>query len=175
MKHIGFYPVVLFGSMFLAVLFSYEPSASFRFLLYHIAAALCVLVTVSAVRGAEDLKRLAAGGGVCVLVSSLYGVYQRIQGVEVNVSYVDLDVNAGMPGRVQSYFDNPNTFAEVLILLLPLGAGADPLLQAARLPPGGLRRLRRGRAGPGHDLLPGQLGGHAPAPWWCWCFCGSPS
>lgn len=119
-KHIGFYPVVLFGAMFLAVLFSYEPSASFRFLLYHISAALCVLVTVSAVRGTEDLKRLAAGGGVCVLVSSLYGVYQRIQGVEVNESYVDLEVNAGMPGRVESYFDNPNTFAEVLILLLPL-------------------------------------------------------
>ena len=119
-RHIGFYPVVLFGAMFLAVLFSYEPSASFRFLLYHISAAMCVLVTVSAVRGTEDLKRLAAGGGVCVLVSSLYGVYQRIQGVEVNESYVDLEVNAGMPGRVESYFDNPNTFAEVLILLLPL-------------------------------------------------------
>ena len=119
-RHIGFYPVVLFGAMFLAVLFSYEPSASFRFLLYHISAAMCVLVTVSAVRGPEDLKRLAAGGGVCVLVSSLYGVYQRIQGVEVNESYVDLEVNAGMPGRVESYFDNPNTFAEVLILLLPL-------------------------------------------------------
>ena len=74
-KHIGFYPVVLFGSMFLAVLFSYEPSASFRFLLYHIAAALCVLVTVSAVRGTEDLKRLAAGGGFCVLVSSLYSMF----------------------------------------------------------------------------------------------------
>ena len=119
-KHIGFYPVVLFGAMFLAVLFSYEPSASFRFLLYHISAALCVLVTVSAVRGTEDLKRLAAGGGVCVLVSSLYGVYQRIQGVEVNASYVDLKLNEGMPGRVYSIFDNPNTFAEVLILLLPL-------------------------------------------------------
>ena len=119
-KHIGFYPVVLFGAMFLAVLFSYEPSASFRFLLYHISAALCVLVTVSAVRGTEDLKRLAAGGGVCVLVSSLYGVYQRIQGVEVNKSYVDTTVNEGMPGRVMSIFDNPNTFAQVLILLLPL-------------------------------------------------------
>lgn len=118
--NIGFYPVVLFGAMFLAVAFSYEPSLSIRFLLYHISAALCVLVTVSAVRSAEDLKRLAAGGSVCVLVSSLYGVYQRIQGVEVNASYVDLKLNAGMPGRVESFFDNPNTFAEVLILLLPL-------------------------------------------------------
>lgn len=55
-----------------------------------------------------------------MLAASLYGVYQRIQGVEVNASYVDLKVNAGMPGRVYSFFDNPNTFAEVLILLLPL-------------------------------------------------------
>lgn len=118
--NIGFYPMLLFGAMFLAVAFSYVPSESLRFLFYHISAALCVLVTVSAVRSVEDLKRLAAGGGVCVLVSSLYGVYQRIQGVEVNESYVDMTVNAGMPGRVESYFDNPNTFAEVLILLLPL-------------------------------------------------------
>lgn len=117
---IGFYPLVLFGAMFLAVVFSYAPSLSLRFLFYHISAALCVLVTVSAVRNEEDLKRLAAGGGVCVLVSSLYGVWQRIQGVEVNASYVDLKLNAGMPGRVESFFDNPNTFAEVLILLLPL-------------------------------------------------------
>lgn len=117
---VGFYPTLLFGSMFLAVAFSYVPGQSLRFLFYHISAALCVLVTVSAVRNGEDLKRLAAGGGFCVLISSLYGVYQRIQGVEVNESYVDLALNEGMPGRVESYFDNPNTFAEVLILLLPL-------------------------------------------------------
>ncbi len=46
-------------------------------------------------------------------------MYQRIQGVEVNEFYVDLTVNEGMP-TVESYFDNPNTFAEVLILLPPL-------------------------------------------------------
>ena len=120
LENIGFYPLLLFGAMFLAVAFSYAPSLSLRFLFYHISAALCVLVTVSAVRSGEELKRLAAGSSVCVLVSSLYGVWQRIQGVEVNASYVDLEVNAGMPGRVESFFDNPNTFAEVLILLLPL-------------------------------------------------------
>lgn len=117
---IGFFPLVLFGSMFLAVAFSRSRTLSTRFLIYHISAALCVLVTVSAVRHMEDLKRLAAGAGGCVLVSSLYGVVQRLQGVEVNASYVDLELNEGMPGRVFSFFDNPNTFAEVLILLLPL-------------------------------------------------------
>ena len=120
MASVGFYPVVLFGTAFLGAALSYAPSLSLRFLFYHVSAALCVLVTVSAVRRTEDLKRLAAGGAVCVLVSSLYGVYQRIQGVEVNRSYVDLKVNAGMPGRVESFFDNANTFCEVLLLLLPL-------------------------------------------------------
>lgn len=116
----GFYPVLLFGAVCLAVPMSAYPDLSARFLMYHGVCALCVMVTLSAVRNAEDLKRLCAGAGGAVLVSSLYGVYQRIQGVEVNASYVDLEVNPDMPGRVQSYFDNPNTFAEVLILLLPL-------------------------------------------------------
>ena len=116
----GFYPVLLLGSVFLGTVLSYSPALSGRFLLYHISAALCALLTVSAVRCEGDLKRLAAGGAVCVLVSSLYGVYQRIQGVEVKRAYVDLSVNQGMPGRVESFFDNPNTYGEVLILLLPL-------------------------------------------------------
>ena len=120
LPNIGFYPLVLFGAMFLAVFFSYEPTSSSRFLLYHISAALCVLVTVSAVRSEGDLKRLAAGGTFAVAISSAYAVVQRIQGVEVNAAYVDLELNAGMPGRVDSFFDNPNTFAQVLSLLLPL-------------------------------------------------------
>lgn len=120
LSSIGFYPLVFFGAIFLGVLLSYAPGLSFRFLLYHISAALCLLVTVSAVRTEADLKRLAAGGGVCVAVSGIYGIMQRIQGVEVSASTVDLKVNAGMPGRVVSIFDNANTFAEVLLLLMPL-------------------------------------------------------
>ena len=117
---IGFYPAVMFLSVVLAVVFSYAPGLSARFLIYHVSAALLVVVTVSAVRSAEDLKRLCAGAAVCVGGTGVYGIVQRIQGVKVNPSYVDLKVNAGMPGRVYSIFDNPNTFAQVLLLLLPL-------------------------------------------------------
>lgn len=119
-KSAGFYPVLLFGAICLAVPQSAYPSESMRFLMYHAVCLLCVLVTISAVRYAEDLKRLTASAAFAVTVMSLYGVYQRIRGVRVNKSYVDTTVNEGMPGRVQSIFDNPNTFAEVLILLLPL-------------------------------------------------------
>ena len=119
-KSIGFYPLVLFGAIFVAAFYSSARSLSMRFLVYHISAALCVLVTVSVVRRGADLVRVAAGGGMCVLAASLYGVLQRLQGIEVNKSYVDVELNAGMPGRVFSFFDNPNAFAEVLVLLLPL-------------------------------------------------------
>lgn len=117
---VGPYAAFFFAAVCLAVPFSAYPSLSTRFLTYHVICGLCVLVTVSAVRRMEDLKRLMAGGTFVVLVSSLYGFYQRLQGVEVNASYTDLTVNADMPGRVESFFDNPNTFAQVLILLLPL-------------------------------------------------------
>ena len=130
---IGFYPLVLFGAVFLGVLLSYAPSLSFRFLFYHISAALCVLVTVSAVRTLPDLKRLAAGGAVCVAVSGAYGIIQRIQGVEVSSSTVDLKVNAGMPGRVVSIFDNANTLSLIHISGSPLARRAEAPA-AAHLP-----------------------------------------
>lgn len=123
LKSVGPYAVGMFLAVVLGVVLSAYPSLSARFLMYHSVCLLCVLVTVSAVRNADDLKRLAAGGSAVVLVSSLYAAYQRIQGVEVNRSYVDVDVNAGMPGRVESFFDNPNAFAQVLILLLPIVLG----------------------------------------------------
>jgi len=117
---IGFYPMLFFAAVVLGVVFSLTRNVSTRFLVYHISAALCVAVTVSAVRTAGDLKRLAAGASGCVAVSSLYAILQRLSGLEVNESYVDMDLNADMPSRVMSFFDNPNTFAEVLLLLLPL-------------------------------------------------------
>ncbi|MBR3640985.1 MAG: O-antigen ligase family protein, partial [Oscillibacter sp.] len=116
----GFYPTLFFGAVTLAMVFSFSPPLSARFLVYHISAALLCLLTVSAVETAEDLKRLCAAGAACVLVTGAYGILQRLQGLEVNKSYVDLKVNPDMPGRVFSVFDNPNTFAQVLILLLPL-------------------------------------------------------
>jgi O-antigen ligase len=54
---------------------------------------------------------------------SVVGIIQGILGVEVNASYVDLLVNEGMPGRVYAMFENPNAFAEVLALLIPLAVG----------------------------------------------------
>ena len=53
-------------------------------------------------------------------VAALYGCYQSYIGVDIVASQQDMNLNQGMPGRVYSFFDNPNNFAEQLAMLLPL-------------------------------------------------------
>lgn len=122
LKSVGPYPLIFAGAVCLAWPVSYSSTLSMRFLFFHLTAMLCVGVTVSAVEHADDLKRLAGFASLALFGTSAYGVVQRIQGVEVNYSYVDPLLNEGMPGRVFSVFENPNAFAEVLVMLLPLSA-----------------------------------------------------
>ncbi|MBQ7094525.1 MAG: O-antigen ligase family protein, partial [Clostridia bacterium] len=42
--------------------------------------------------------------------------------VEVDQSLTDTTLNAGMPGRVYSTFENPNNYAELIVMLLPFTA-----------------------------------------------------
>ena len=122
LKSVGPYALIFAGAVCLAWPVSYSSALSMRFLFFHLTAMLCVAVTVSAVERADDLKRLAGFATMGLFATSAYGVVQRIQGVEVNYSYVDPLLNEGMPGRVFSVFENPNAFAEVLVMLLPLAA-----------------------------------------------------
>ena len=55
-----------------------------------------------------------------MLLMGVAAVCQRIMGVAADPSLTDLANNAGMPGRVFSTFENPNNYAEAIVLLLPL-------------------------------------------------------
>jgi len=115
---------IFFGAI---ILLAWPMSAymqlSGRFLFYHISCMLCVLVIVSTVEHAQQLRRLAGMATVGLVVISAYAMVQRIQGVEVNTSFVDMTLNKDLPGRVFSVFENPNAFGEVLVLLIPLAVG----------------------------------------------------
>ena len=117
---LGIYPAFFVMAVVLGWLTSYSPGESFRFLFFHLTAVLCVMVTVSAVEKPEHLMRLAGCAAAAMAVIGAVGVQQGIQGVPVNYSYTDVTANAGMPGRVYSWYENPNTFAQVLTLLIPL-------------------------------------------------------
>ncbi len=123
LRKIGPYPVLLLLTAVLAVFSSTFPGLSSRYLIYHVISALCVLVTVNSVRREGHLLALCMGISLALLAMSGYGVYQRITGKLIYYAYmVDTSMNAGMPSRVYSWFDNPNTFAQVLVLLTPAAA-----------------------------------------------------
>ena len=91
-----------------------------RYLPYHITCMMCVLVIVSTVERRGQLVRLMTMASLALGVMACSGFYQRIVGVKVNPSYVDMTLNKDMPGRVYAFYENPNTFAEVLVLLIPV-------------------------------------------------------
>lgn len=118
---VGPYLVCFLFAVCLAWPLSCVPSESFRFLYYHAACVLCMLVVVSTVEREGQLERLAGFGCLGMLGTAIYAVVQRVQGIEVSASTVDLKVNAGMPGRVYSFYDNSNAYASILVLLIPVG------------------------------------------------------
>ena len=93
---------------------------SLRFFAFHLTGFLLVLLVVSMVRKYEQLQLMVALAVLGLSVAALYGCYQSYIGVDIVASQQDMNLNQGMPGRVYSFFDNPNNFAEQLAMLLPL-------------------------------------------------------
>lgn len=119
-ERVGPYLTFFFGFACIAFITSGSTSLSLRFFLFHLTCFLIVLIMVSGIKEIRQLEGamwLAEGG---LLLASLYGCYQGVVGVAVVASQQDMTVNKGMPGRIYSFFDNPNNFAEILVMLLPL-------------------------------------------------------
>lgn len=110
----------LYGVMLVyGFVFSESRSLSLRFFLFHTVCFLIVIMVVSAVRSYAQLKIMLAAALAGLTVCALYGCYQGAVGVQVVASQADMALNAGMPGRIYSFFDNPNNFAEILVMLMP--------------------------------------------------------
>jgi len=107
-------------SIGIALFTSWSTHLSFRFFLFYVGAFLFTLLIVSAVRSEAQVMAFLTALSAGLLICGAYGVYQMITGVEIVYSQQDMFVNRGMPGRVYSFFDNPNNFAEVLVMFLPL-------------------------------------------------------
>lgn len=104
----------------LGLVCSLSPALSLRFFLFHMTCFLLAVVTVSAVQEYRQLNALLTFAAVGMAAAALYGCYQGYVGVEVVASQQDVILNAGMPGRIYSFFDNPNNFAEILTMLIPV-------------------------------------------------------
>lgn len=114
------YYILFMAFIVYAFMGSLDWGLSIRFVGFHLAAFLLCLIAVSAVRKYEQLELVCVLAVAGLTVAALYGCYQGVIGVEVVANQQDLLVNAGMPGRVYSFFDNPNNFGELLVMLTPL-------------------------------------------------------
>lgn len=115
-------PHMIFYVLFICygLVASFSVSLSMRFFVFHLTCFLIVLLMVSSIRTWQQLHWMTVLVGVGLILAALYGCYQGHIGVEVVPTQQDMAVNVGMPGRVYSFFDNPNNFAEILVMLIPL-------------------------------------------------------
>lgn len=123
-KRFNPYLWAFFFLLCVGVLESSSRRVSLRYFTYFATAILLALAVMSTVSRVSQLKRIAAFGAAGLPFVTLYGLYQRVVlGLENTSSTVDMDLNGEMPGRIYSFFDNPNTCAQVLVMLLGLTLG----------------------------------------------------
>lgn len=118
---VGPYAVLFFAAVAASVPMSNYPGLSLRFLSYYISCVLIVLALANGVKSSRELLRLAGGLALGILVASCYGLYQRlVLKIGVVIAYIDPGLNSNLPGRVYSFFENPNAFGHLLLLALPV-------------------------------------------------------
>jgi hypothetical protein len=117
------FPFLLFVlACVLSLLFTRERGDSLRILMFFVTAFLLTFVIAADITDERRLIKLMGFLYAAVMITSVYAVYQRITGVKVDMLLTDLANNVGVPGRVYSTLDNPNNFAEFLVLFTPLCA-----------------------------------------------------
>ena len=114
-------PFLLFAvACVVSLIFTTALGDSLRVLSFFITALLFTWVVASELSDRDKLMRFMGYIYAAVLLTALYAVAQRFMGVEVSASFTDLDLNVGVPGRVYSTLDNPNNYAEFIVLFAPL-------------------------------------------------------
>ncbi len=122
LKGVGVAIVVFVIAIVLGVLIAYDFSDAFRIALFMLASIIICYSVYASVDSRDKLIRFVGIVLAFVAIAAVMGIVQGIRGVEVDLEFVDVTVNEGMPGRVYSTFANPNNFAELLILFLPFFA-----------------------------------------------------
>ena len=106
-----------------------DKSEGIRVLCFFLAAFLFCAAIAGSVTDERKLKKLLAFIYVGVVAAAAVAIVQRFTGVSVSASLTDLETNRGMPGRVYSVYENPNNYAEIIILLFPAAAAWCTMLE----------------------------------------------
>lgn len=108
----------------LAQIFSIMPAESRRFLVFYMTCFLMVFIMIAVIRTKEELMQVINMALAGLTIAGIYGVYQYIIKVPVNPAWIDTKLNQGNLTRVFSFFNNPNDFAEVILIFVPFYCAA---------------------------------------------------
>ena len=112
-------PVFMLATL-LAVVFAADRGEAIRVFCFYLSAFLLCISLVGTVTNRGRLMSTLGFVYLTLVLTGLYAIAQRIIGVEVSASLTDLNLNAGMPGRVYSTLENPNNYAEFIVLTFPV-------------------------------------------------------
>ena len=119
-RDLGLWTLAFAFSTLLAVVNAYDTGEALRVFCFYLSAFLLCVSVVGTVTNRGRLMSILGFIYLTLLLTALYAIVQRIQGVEVSASLTDLTNNAGMPGRVYSTLENPNNYAEFIVLTFPV-------------------------------------------------------
>lgn len=106
----------------LAVVISNAISDSIRVFMFFVTSFIFMIVISGSIKNIKDLQKFVGIISIGVIITSLYCIYQGLIGVEIDVRLTDISTNQGMPGRAYSTFENPNNYAEYLVMFMPFMA-----------------------------------------------------
>lgn len=119
-KALDFALIIFAGAVLISAIFSFFPSLSVRFLVFYATSFIMLLVMVSSLKTERSINLFIEIVLMGVTFTGLYGIYQdKVIGIAVNPAYTDVMSNSNAQGRVFSTLQNPNNFAELLIMMLP--------------------------------------------------------
>ena len=114
-------PFWVFVACFIpAVLRAPDMGDAIRVLVFFVTAFVLYALVITETDTQQKLRRLLGFLFAGIVFTALFGFAQRIMGVSVDASLTDVNLNPNMPGRVFSTFENPNNYAELLVLTMPL-------------------------------------------------------
>ena len=123
-------PLIVFAfSTVVGVGIAGDRSEGIRVFCFFLAAFLFCAAIAGGITDEEKLKKLLAFIYVGVVTAAAVAIVQRFLGVSVDATLTDLANNRGMPGRVYSVYENPNNYAEIIVLLFPAAAAWTTMLK----------------------------------------------
>ena len=122
-KNMGLPFILLMIGVVIASFVSVDRANSYRQLFLWLVGFLAYINVACSMKSKKDVVGFCYFLLVLVIGMSLFGLYQNYVGVEVKEAYVDINLNEGMKGRIYGSVENPNNFAEILLIMIPLLAG----------------------------------------------------